>query len=32
VKEPRSGARTASPCPTPDCVITDWHYASGSLF
>lgn len=30
VKEPRSGARTASPCPAPDCVITcrltDWHY------
>ena len=30
VKEPRSGARTASPCPAPDCVITcrltDQHY------
>ena len=29
VKEPRSGARTASPCPAPECVVTcrltDWH-------
>jgi hypothetical protein len=36
VKEPRSGARTASPCPAPDCVITfhltDWHYAQQGGF
>jgi hypothetical protein len=36
VKKPRSGARTASPYPAPDCVITcrltDWHYAMCGLF
>ena len=36
VKEPRSGARTASPCPAPDCVITcrltDWHYEASRPF
>ena len=35
VKEPRSGARTASPCPAPDCVITccltDQHYRTAGL-
>ncbi|EZI35189.1 hypothetical protein BW31_01089 [Pantoea agglomerans] len=36
VKEPRSGARSASPCPAPDCVITcrltDQHYACRARF